>query len=342
MANSWCKLHFDVLRDPKTKFLPRDVLGNFFVLLTLKGQGALDQDFPPCVTLDAYVARCLEIDDSQAIVTKECLQAACLIDEDWQPLGWSKRQSMDADSTVICVRSDAKRQAQRERERLKKQRQRKKNAMSPDVPAMSPDVPAMSPDVPQMSPDVPTMSPDVPAMSPDVPTMSPDVPLNVPEMSPGTAGDKVGDKVGDTIAQEVSCSTPDEVTEEEQDIDITGIPMDAVLSPNVPTMSPDVPTMSPNVPTMSPNVPINVPADVPPISPLSIDKEKEEEKEKEGEEEKEGVQGEVLQAASATPSAARPSGLPCVFENHLSSAERAEHFQAGQPEPPEHSEQVEI
>jgi len=129
MANTWSKLHHDILVDPKTMMLPKDALGVYVLVLALKGSGALDQDFPPGLSLDCYVARRLDLPGKGARAVKERLMDALLIDEAWQPLGWANRQTI-VESQAASAQDGASRR-ERDRLRLRQWRLRSKGQAAP-------------------------------------------------------------------------------------------------------------------------------------------------------------------------------------------------------------------
>jgi hypothetical protein len=111
MPNPWFRMYTDFLEDPKMLSLAFEDQRHFIGVLALKSAGTLDQDCSPELR-DRLVAQRLWIDHSAIREVKRRLVAAGLIDEDWQPLAWSKRQCRsDRDPT------GAERQA-RHREKL--------------------------------------------------------------------------------------------------------------------------------------------------------------------------------------------------------------------------------
>lgn len=99
MANAWFRLYTDFLDDGKILSLSFQDQRHFIGALALKCQGVLDQDVDPSF-LDRIVAQKLWIDPADVHLVKGNLVAAGLIDDDWQPVNWGKRQvGSDADPT---------------------------------------------------------------------------------------------------------------------------------------------------------------------------------------------------------------------------------------------------
>ena len=98
----WFRMYVDFLNDPKMIALAFEDQRHFIGLLALKSDGALDADIDPAL-LDRIVAQRLWIDHAVVREVKKRLVTAGLIDSDWQPLAWDKRQmKSDADSTAAA------------------------------------------------------------------------------------------------------------------------------------------------------------------------------------------------------------------------------------------------
>ena len=96
----WFRMYVDFLNDPKMIGLAFEDQRHFIGLLALKSDGALDGDIDPAL-LDRIVAQRLWIDHAVIRDVKKRLVNAGLIDANWQPLAWDKRQmKSDADSTA--------------------------------------------------------------------------------------------------------------------------------------------------------------------------------------------------------------------------------------------------
>ncbi|SAL20366.1 gp60 [Caballeronia cordobensis] len=99
----WFRMYTDFLNDPKMISLAFEDQRHFIGVLALKGEGTLDNDCAPEL-LTRIVAQRLWIDHSVVGEVKRRLVAAGLIDENWQPLAWEKRQ-MRSDSSTERVRA---------------------------------------------------------------------------------------------------------------------------------------------------------------------------------------------------------------------------------------------
>lgn len=117
----WFRMYTDFLNDPKMIALAFEDQRHFIGILALKGDGALDQDCCPDL-MDRIVAQRLWIDHAVIREVKKRLIAAGLIESNWQPVAWDKRQMRsDADPT------GAERQ-RRYRERQKQQQAQEKDS----------------------------------------------------------------------------------------------------------------------------------------------------------------------------------------------------------------------
>jgi hypothetical protein len=95
----WFRMYTDFLNDAKLISLSFEDQRHYIGVLALKCSGVLDQDCTPELR-DRIVAQRLWIDHSIIREVKKRLAAAALIDDEWQPLGWEKRQfRSDADAT---------------------------------------------------------------------------------------------------------------------------------------------------------------------------------------------------------------------------------------------------
>lgn len=96
----WLRLWTDILEDPKLLILSPDDRWYYCAILALKRTGLLDEDDTRDV-LDRKVSLKLRIDHRERDELRNRLVTARLIDENWQPLGWDKRQfSSDSDRTA--------------------------------------------------------------------------------------------------------------------------------------------------------------------------------------------------------------------------------------------------
>ncbi len=91
MANTWFRMYSDFLNDPKMISLAFEDQRHFIAILALKSDGAIDQDCD-IKLLDRIVAQRLWIDFAIISDVKKRLVDSGLIDNEWQPLDWNKRQ----------------------------------------------------------------------------------------------------------------------------------------------------------------------------------------------------------------------------------------------------------
>lgn len=92
----WLRLYTDVRSDPKLSLLSFDDQRHYIWLLTLKCDGSLDQFDGEM--LDRLVCKQLGLDPSACCEVKRRLQEVRLIDANWQPLSWERRQYKHDDS----------------------------------------------------------------------------------------------------------------------------------------------------------------------------------------------------------------------------------------------------
>ena len=96
----WFRMYADFLNDPKMIALAFEDQRHFVGVLALKCDGAID-DVADGNLLDRIVAQRLWIDHAIIRDVKRRLVAAGLIDANWQPLAWDRRQMRsDTDSTA--------------------------------------------------------------------------------------------------------------------------------------------------------------------------------------------------------------------------------------------------
>lgn len=108
----WFRMYTEFATDPDVQCLAFDDQRHYVVLLCMKGAGVLDKQYPSAEHRERVVRRALGLDAMTAGEARRRLVDAGLIDSEWQPLGWTKRQfASDHDRTA------AERQRRR-RERL--------------------------------------------------------------------------------------------------------------------------------------------------------------------------------------------------------------------------------
>lgn len=89
-AMSWYKLHNEIIHDPKIRALAFEDRWHFVALMCLTNDGTLDE---PTELRDQLVEVTLGIHGPDLSNLKNRLQKVRLIDGDWRPLAWEKRQA---------------------------------------------------------------------------------------------------------------------------------------------------------------------------------------------------------------------------------------------------------
>ena len=121
MNNPWFRMYSDFLEDAKMISLAFEDQRHFIGVLALKSSGLIDQECSPDV-MDRLVAQKLWVDRSSIVEVKRRLIDVGLIDENWQPAAWDKRQSTsDRDPTAG------------ERQRRKREKEKEKGATVTDM-----------------------------------------------------------------------------------------------------------------------------------------------------------------------------------------------------------------
>lgn len=96
----WFRMYTDFLNDPKMIALAFEDQRHFIGILALKSDGALEAEVDDSL-MDRIVAQRLWIDHGVIREVKKRLVASGLIDANWQPLAWDKRQfKSDKDGTA--------------------------------------------------------------------------------------------------------------------------------------------------------------------------------------------------------------------------------------------------
>ena len=100
MANQWFRMYSDFLEDAKIVSLAFEDQRHFIGVLALKSAGLLDQECAAEV-MDRLVAQKLWVDRSSIVEVKRRLVDVGLIEPNWQPIAWDKRQFIsDHDPTA--------------------------------------------------------------------------------------------------------------------------------------------------------------------------------------------------------------------------------------------------
>lgn len=94
----WFRMYESFAADPVIQSLAFEDQRHYVVILCLKCQGVLDRPITG-TNRERVICRGLGLDPTTANEAKRRLMEVMLIDENWQPLGWSKRQFKSDDST---------------------------------------------------------------------------------------------------------------------------------------------------------------------------------------------------------------------------------------------------
>jgi hypothetical protein len=101
-------MYAEFATDPVVQSLAFDDQRHYVVLLCLKCSGVLDRDIDK-KSRDRIICRGLGLDPSAASETKRRLMDVGLINKDWQPKNWDKRQFSDRNgATAIPPGKNAK------------------------------------------------------------------------------------------------------------------------------------------------------------------------------------------------------------------------------------------
>ena len=91
MGNFWFRCHNDIINDPKIRILAFEDRWHYIAICCMKSEGDLDKNYKPELR-DRFIATQLGISIIDLDSVKKRLLEVLLIDENWQPLGWDKRQ----------------------------------------------------------------------------------------------------------------------------------------------------------------------------------------------------------------------------------------------------------
>lgn len=98
MSNPWFRFYCEFAGDAVVQSLGFDDQRHYVILLCLKCDGTLDRKMDPKVR-DRIICRGLGLDPVTANEAKRRLMEVRMIDENWQPCGWNKRQYVSDIST---------------------------------------------------------------------------------------------------------------------------------------------------------------------------------------------------------------------------------------------------
>ena len=110
-AGPWFKFHHEFATDPVVQLLSFEDQRHFVVLLCLKAGGALDREYGNSGTRERVILSALRIDSVSLVDLKNRLMEIAVIDADWQPTAWEKRQ--ESKDKTAAERQRRKREAER-------------------------------------------------------------------------------------------------------------------------------------------------------------------------------------------------------------------------------------
>lgn len=96
----WFRVYHEFASDPVIQSMAFEDQRHFIILLCLKCDGTLDKPLPDHVR-GGVIAKALGLDRKNAQDAKSRLMDMLLVDHEWQPVAWDKRQfKSDGDSTA--------------------------------------------------------------------------------------------------------------------------------------------------------------------------------------------------------------------------------------------------
>lgn len=108
-ARAWFRHYGGARNDPKLQLLSFDDRAHWWALNEMKCEGELDKDDVPDELRERLIAKGLGLDFKTAADVKRRLFEVGLIDEQWQPRAWDKRQ-FEGDFSSDRVRRHRERQ----------------------------------------------------------------------------------------------------------------------------------------------------------------------------------------------------------------------------------------
>jgi hypothetical protein len=100
MSRPWFRLYHEFITDPLIRMLAFEDQRHFVATLCLKASGALDKPYPSADIRQRVIASLLGLSEERLMASepsaldaaRQRLQRLGLIDENWQPINWDKRQ----------------------------------------------------------------------------------------------------------------------------------------------------------------------------------------------------------------------------------------------------------
>lgn len=95
----WFRLYTEFASDPDVQSLAFEDQRHYVMALCLKGSGVLDKAYPSPERRELVIAQALGLDRAAAAEARRRLSDAGLVDPEWQPKGWDRRQFQSDSST---------------------------------------------------------------------------------------------------------------------------------------------------------------------------------------------------------------------------------------------------
>lgn len=111
----WFRMYSEIIDDDRIELLAFEDQRHYVWLLCLKNEGILDKDYGDTKLRERVIAKKLGLDIEKLRDLKARLTDIGIIDDDWQPKGWDKKQYV-SDNSTARVRRHRERQAKRKAE----------------------------------------------------------------------------------------------------------------------------------------------------------------------------------------------------------------------------------
>src|SRR5688500_18454258 len=99
----WFRLHTDFATDPIVQSMAFEDQRHFIIILCLKAAGILDRKLSP-QNRQRIINQALQLDSEGASNAKARLLEMKLIETDWKPKNWNKRQYLESHTSTERVR----------------------------------------------------------------------------------------------------------------------------------------------------------------------------------------------------------------------------------------------
>lgn len=99
MSNPWFRMYAEFASDPVIQSMAFEDQRHYVIVLCMKCAGVLDRDIDK-TNKERVILRGLGLDPAAAAEAKRRLMDVGLVDKDWQPRGWDRRQFVSDISTA--------------------------------------------------------------------------------------------------------------------------------------------------------------------------------------------------------------------------------------------------